>query len=217
MRLLLVLQRGVVEVEDGVPLPDEGAVEAGYSMSRTAEEPIKMFGSIEEFDQEPVTVGPPGEVPIDPSNQIARASKEQEMNKPEEKFLAPPSGLPVAFLPTSWYQAPAVPETKEESRSAPTGLKEPAFVGEQALVRVDVVPANQATPLFRAVTNKNWQGVLYYLRTGSFRFSPLSSPDKESIARQAQTWVAKKDEMENELWRQLPLHAATPPMLPRRR
>jgi len=71
-----------------------------------------------------------------------------------------------------------------------------------------VADFTQATPLFRTILRKNWHAVLFYLRTGSFTFSLLGSVDMAAVKEQTQTWVAKRDINGEELWRQLPLHAA---------
>ncbi|CAB9504980.1 expressed unknown protein [Seminavis robusta] len=148
-------------------------------------------------------------------------STEQSSDKPVEieeddgvvEEPAMGSGANPAFVPLSQYQAPTTQTGATVTPPPATGqgtraVTEPApiFVDDQSLVQV--VDYREATPLFRAVSQKNWQGILYYLRTGSFSFSPLSSGNKSAITKQAQTWVSKRDVNGNELWRQLPLHAA---------
>jgi hypothetical protein len=170
--------------------PDDCAVEAGYNISQPTEEPIKMFGSIEESDQEPEPSslrspvdGPKGQS-IQAGAKEPKDTKEAVPQKSKARDAVPPATV-----------------DKMEPSGVPSGE-------DRYLAPISGVTASEATPLFRAITRKNWQGVLYYLRSGSFRFSPLSSPGKEDVVKQAQTWVSKKDQDGTELWRQLPLHAA---------
>ena len=67
-----------------------------------------------------------------------------------------------------------------------------------------------STPLFKTMERKNWQAVLFFLRTGSYSFNPiLGNTDVDTVVdHHVKTWVSKKDIVGNEMWRLLPLHAA---------
>lgn len=102
------------------------------------------------------------------------------------------------------------PKAPEADPNAAVGTQ-PIFVEdpEQAQQQSMVLVADymEAPKLFQTIQRKNWQAVLYFLRTGSFSFSMMGG-DMQAVQVQAQTWVSKRDESGKELWRQLPLHAA---------
>ena len=104
------------------------------------------------------------------------------------------------------------PEYRAESEQQREAVEEPepALAPEpEPQSMVLVADYMEATPLFKTILRKNWHAVLYFLRTGSFSFSPLlGSVDMAGVEQQVQTWVAKKDTYGTEMWRQLPLHAA---------
>jgi hypothetical protein len=70
----------------------------------------------------------------------------------------------------------------------------------------------RATPLFRAIENENWTGVLLFLTTGKWTQSILANPQEymksPSPALQVKTWVTSYDAKNIPEWSQLPLHAA---------
>jgi ankyrin repeat protein len=67
----------------------------------------------------------------------------------------------------------------------------------------------KSTPLFEAVQRGDWEGVDFFLETGTFSFSPFQSyKDLAAPEDQAETWVVCNDENGDLLWRQLPIHAA---------
>jgi len=151
--------------------------------------------------------------------------------------LAQESKSVVDLVQGSGEEAPEdTAPTPEQGARSVTEHHEPTFVEEPKLTPV-VLPENsanekqlfveesknaedpqsmvlvagymEATPLFKTIQRKNWQAVLFFLRTGSFSFSPLTGTAMtHAVQQQTQTWVSKKDESGKELWRQLPLHAA---------
>jgi hypothetical protein len=199
--------------------PEDGAVVAGYIATQPTELPIKMFGSLEEpvHDHEPPVVPPvigsDGHSIQTESSDIttmAKAHASTETEAPKESGPDKAESGAVITLATG-SELYAVGKRDVDAVDNSDNITEPSsepFVEGHYLTPTRGVAASEATPLFRGITRKNWQGVLYYLRSGSFRFSPLSSPGKEDIAKQAQTWVTKKDNDGTELWRQLPLHTA---------
>lgn len=69
----------------------------------------------------------------------------------------------------------------------------------------------QCTKLYRAIEERQWEEVLYFLETGNWYSTSIFSAfgDKEdSPSIQTRTWVTAMDEYENVRWCQLPLHAA---------
>jgi hypothetical protein len=67
------------------------------------------------------------------------------------------------------------------------------------------------TKLYRAIEERQWEEVLYFLETGNWYSTSIFSAfgEKEaSPSTQARTWVTALDEYENVRWCQLPLHAA---------
>jgi hypothetical protein len=69
-----------------------------------------------------------------------------------------------------------------------------------------------ATPLFRAIEQEDWKGILLFLTTGKWSKSPLASSyghmQSPSPELQARTWVTSTDNHGDVKWSQLPIHAA---------
>jgi hypothetical protein len=74
------------------------------------------------------------------------------------------------------------------------------------------------TPLFKAIEDEDWKGVLVFLTTGTWSNSPLTSSvtDMQSPSpdRQVRTWVTSTDKHGDVQWSQLPIHAAISYMAP---
>jgi hypothetical protein len=75
-----------------------------------------------------------------------------------------------------------------------------------------------ATPLFKAIEDEDWKGVLVFLSTGKWSNSSLTSTitgmQNPPAERQVRTWVTSTDKHGEVQWSQLPIHAAISYMAP---
>jgi hypothetical protein len=69
-----------------------------------------------------------------------------------------------------------------------------------------------STPLFDAIQLCDWEGVDFFITTGTFSLSPFQDQEEHAgatVEDQAETWVVCRDEGHGKIkWRQLPIHAA---------
>ena len=137
--------------------------------------------------------------------QTVRSARRKD---PEADVLPPVQELPIPMF-VNEAKDKLEPESEEqqvESTVEPETEAETQAVPQSIVLVADYM---EATPLFKTILRKNWKAVLYFLRTGSFSFSPLlGAVDMAGVELQVQTWVSKKDTYGTEMWRQLPLHAA---------
>lgn len=68
-----------------------------------------------------------------------------------------------------------------------------------------------STPLFDAIVSGDWGAVDFFLKSGTFSFSPFQSDEREGVSGvedQVETWIVCKHDNGGHNWRQLPIHAA---------
>ena len=72
----------------------------------------------------------------------------------------------------------------------------------------------ECTPLFKAIEQEDWKGLLFFLTTGRWNSSPLmiglsnAHMNDRPVDHQARTWVTCREKDGSTQWRQLPIHAA---------